>query len=132
MSKPDALDTSNLRPPQQPGHRWYLIGERIICVKGGDSQGVVGLVAPGQLTEHHDEVLEDLTTRINGVIHGHAAMRGREDGREPAMIRTPDGWMLAWTENHHDEDIDAVRKPEDVCLSLDSDEDTVRTALGLV
>jgi hypothetical protein len=117
--------------PPQGGFTWGIIGDQLICRKGGKTQAVVGFARVARTTEHHDEALQDLTDRINELVEGHPAARRRSDGRELSMILTPDGWMLAYTMNQHDRDWSAEHGTGEV-LDLDSgDDDVIREKLGL-
>ena len=138
--------------PPQGGFTWGIIGDQLICRKGGKTQAVVGFARVARTTEHHDEALQDLTDRINELVEGHPAgidpaQHGRHeggvryfplgelghdgDGRELSMILTPDGWMLAYTMNQHDRDWSAEHGTGEV-LDLDSgDDDVIREKLGL-
>ena len=53
----------------------------------------------------------------------------RHNGMDLAMLKTPDGFFLAWTENHHDEDFPQHLAPGGVDAS--SPAEKVREALHL-
>ena len=118
--------------PDRGGYTWGIIGDDLICRKGGSTQSVVGFARVARTTEHHDEGLQELTTRINELFESEAARRRRSDGRELSMILTPDGWMLAYTRNEHDKDWSAERRSGEVLELETGDDQVIREKLGLV
>lgn len=112
-------------------HTYGFIDDKLICRQGGSSQAVVRFEPVVRLTEHHDELLADLTEKLNELILTHEATSPRDDGRELAMIKSPNGWMLAYTHNQWDRDWEEERRAG-VVLELDGgDHDKLRELLGL-
>ena len=118
--------------PRDGGYTWGFVGDTLICRKGGTTQHVASFARVARTTEHHDEALRELTDRINELVQGHEASSRRDDGRELSMILTPDGWMLAYTQNEHDRDWSEERSSRQVLELEDGDDQAIREKLGLV
>jgi hypothetical protein len=106
----------------------FLSDGHLICTKGGSSQGVASLTEAARLTDHHDERLAELTRQVNRLFEQH---RRHGDGRELAILDTPDGLFLAWTRNEHDKTLAELGHDEREVVTADSDDDEIRQHLGL-
>jgi hypothetical protein len=118
--------------PAQWDHSWGVLSDgHVLCRSGGSTQGVASFATAARLTEHHDQQLADLTGELNSLFMRHLE-HPNGDGRELAILLTPDGWFLAWTRNeHHLSWEDEELRGGNGVVTLDSEDDVIRDALGL-
>ncbi|MBN9493399.1 hypothetical protein J0H33_08650 [bacterium] len=116
--------------PSRSGYAWSQVGDRVRCYRANaDSQFVTKdlLLESRDHTSFHDHRLAHLTMAVNELFA--EAERHAPEGMDLAMLKTPDGFFLAWTENHHDEDFPQHLKADGV--DADSPAEKVREALHL-
>jgi hypothetical protein len=116
--------------PSRSGYAGAQVGDRVRCYRANaDSQFVTTdlLLESRDHTSFHDHRLAHLTMAVNELFA--EAERHAPEGMDLAMLKTPDGFFLAWTENHHDEDFPQHLKADGV--DADSPAEKVREALHL-
>lgn len=109
----------------QRNHSWELRDGQVVS-RGGE--GAARFVTAKRLTEHHDRELADLTGELNTLFMRHLT---HEDGRELAILRTPDGLFLAWVRTQEDTTPGRNGEMERDVVGPDGADDAVRQALGL-
>lgn len=109
----------------QRNHTWALSDGQVVARHAGGPHRTAGFVSAARLTDHHDQELADLTGELNTLFMRHLT---HGDGRELAVLYTPDGFFLAWVRGQDDttRDVDAGTD-----VGSDSDDDAIRDALGL-
>ncbi len=117
--------------PSQSGYAWSQVGERVRCYRASaDSQFITRdlLLESRDYTSFHDHRLAHLTMAVNELFA--EAEKHAPDGMHLAMLKTPDGFFVAWTEDHHDEDF-PKNLAGDGSVHADSPAEKVREALHL-
>jgi hypothetical protein len=116
------------RRPPTSGYSWSIIGDYIRCYSGGNTQFITQdfLVEATELSPFHDEELAGATREINEIF-ARIEQGNRAGERELAVLLTPLGHFLAWTQTMPE---DAGKAPREA-VTADSGEAEVMEALKL-
>jgi hypothetical protein len=97
-------------------YSWYHDGRRVVCYKSSKSTQFVAWLCPATISSFHDSELAECTKQINAIF-AKVVKNNKDPKRKLALLDTPKGLLLAWSEY-------GVIGPDD-------DENEIEKALGL-